>query len=137
VTPPRERPTALLIDLDGVLRHDSAVVPQVLAFVREMRRSGVPVALATNATDDPDRELAALGLAEEFDAVASPARLGVHKPAREYFDAACAALDTPPERCLFVDDEDRNVRGARAAGLRAYRYTGPDDFRYLRAALGR
>jgi putative hydrolase of the HAD superfamily len=38
---------------------------------------------------------------------------------------------------LFVDDEDRNVRGAREAGLAAFRWTGPMDLPYVRAALGR
>jgi putative hydrolase of the HAD superfamily len=37
---------------------------------------------------------------------------------------------------LFVDDSDRCVRGARVAGLSAYRWNGPDDLPYLRSALG-
>ena len=61
--------------------------------------------------------------------------IGVHKPAQEYFQAACVALDTPPARVLFVDDEDWAVRGARAAGLSAHRWGGHADLRYLRAAL--
>jgi putative hydrolase of the HAD superfamily len=34
-----------------------------------------------------------------------------------------------------VDDDDRVVRGARAAGLSAYRWTGPQHLTYLRKAL--
>jgi putative hydrolase of the HAD superfamily len=112
-----------------------AVVPEVLAFVRSVRHGGIPVALATNATDDLDLDLAAFGLAGEFDAVANSSVLGAHKPTREYFEAACALVDTPPERCLLVDDDDRNVRGARAAGLSALRFTGVADLDYVRAAL--
>ena len=62
--------------------------------------------------------------------------LGTHKPTPEYFAAACAAVGTPPGRCLFVDDSDRNVRAARVAGLSAYRWNGVKDLPYLRAALG-
>lgn len=29
------------------------------------------------------------------------------------------ALGLPPPACVFVDDQDRNVHGAEAAGLRA------------------
>jgi putative hydrolase of the HAD superfamily len=111
------------------------VVPEVLAFVREVRAVGTPVGLATNATDDLPADLAALGVADEFDAVVSSADVGVQKPAREFFHAACRAVGAPPERCLFLDDDDRNVRGARAAGLSAFRYTSPADFAYVRAAL--
>jgi putative hydrolase of the HAD superfamily len=148
---PRPRPDALLIDLDGVLRrydpvearsllvegdtYRGAVVPEVLAFVRSVRHGGVRVVLATNATDDLDLDLAALGLAGEFDAVANSSALGVYKPTREYFEAACALADTPPERCLLLDDDDRNVRGARAAGLSALRFSGLVDLEYARAAL--
>ncbi|TDC32966.1 HAD family hydrolase [Micromonospora sp. 15K316] len=108
---------------------------EVLELVREARAGGIRVGLATNATDRLEEDLAALELTGEFDAVISSYRLGVNKPAKEYFQAACQAVATPPDRVLFVDDEDWSVRGARAAGLSAHRWTGPGDLRYLRAAL--
>jgi putative hydrolase of the HAD superfamily len=106
-----------------------------LGLVREVRRAGLPVALATNAMDDIASHLDRLGLAGEFDAVVASVFVGTHKPTREYFAAACEAVRTPPNRCLLVDDTDRNVLGARAAGLLAYRWTGPGDVHYLRAAF--
>nr|MDT0661517.1 HAD-IA family hydrolase [Micromonospora sp. DSM 115978] len=108
---------------------------EVLALVRELRAAGVPVGLATNATDLLDADLDALKLTGELDVVISSAALGVAKPAPEYFARACAAVATPPGRVLFVDDDDRAVSGARAAGLLAYRWTGRAALRYLRAAL--
>lgn len=107
----------------------------VLAFVREVRAAGIPVGLAGNASDLLDADLAALGLADELDVVVNSSAVGVHKPAKEYFQAACLALRTPPDRVLFVDDEDRAISGARAAGLPAYRWSGPEGLRYVRAAL--
>ncbi|MBF9133796.1 HAD-IA family hydrolase [Plantactinospora sp. S1510] len=112
-----------------------SVDPDVLAFVRDARAAGVRVGLATNATDLLDADLALLGLTEEVDVVVNSSTLGVHKPAKEYFQQACLAVGAPPAQVLFVDDEDRSIRGARVAGLSAYRWTGPDDLRYLRAAL--
>ncbi|MEV4416490.1 HAD-IA family hydrolase [Catellatospora sp. NPDC049609] len=108
----------------------------VLAFVREVRAAGRKVGLATNATDDLHDDLALFDLKDDFDAVLSSADLGVHKPTKQFFAQACQALATPPSLCLFVDDTDRNIRGARVAGLLAARWSGPDDLRYLRAALG-
>jgi putative hydrolase of the HAD superfamily len=109
---------------------------EVLAFVREVRAAGRPVGLATNATDLLRGDLAALGLADEFDAVVSSWEIKVHKPAPEFFARACAALGEEPPWVLFVDDDDRVIRGARAAKLLAYRWTGRRQFEYLRAALG-
>jgi putative hydrolase of the HAD superfamily len=111
------------------------VDPEVLAFVREVRAAGRPVGLATNATDLLRGDLEKLGLTGEVDAVLSSYELQVHKPAPEFFERACAALDIEPPWVLFVDDDDRAVRGARAARLPALRWTGPQDIPYLRKAL--
>jgi putative hydrolase of the HAD superfamily len=108
---------------------------EVLRFVRDVRAAGHPVCVATNATLEFAEVLESFGLTGEFDAVANSAVLGVHKPTKEYFAAACGLIDTPPPRCLLIDDIDRMVRGARAAGLTAYRYTPGDDLSYPRRAL--
>ncbi|GGL86758.1 HAD family hydrolase [Micromonospora yangpuensis] len=116
-------------------RYRGEVDPEVLAFLREVRATGIRVGLGTNATDVLDADLTALGLADEFDVVVNSSVVGFNKPAKEYFQAACAALATAPARVLFVDDEDWAIRGARVAGLSAYRWSGPAGLRYLRAAL--
>ena len=112
-----------------------AIVPEVHAFVRSARQAGVRVVLATNATDALDLDLDMFGVARDFDAVANSSVIGAYKPQKEFFLAACALVDTPPDRCLLVDDTDRNVRGARAAGLSALRFSGPADLLYARSAL--
>jgi putative hydrolase of the HAD superfamily len=115
--------------------HRGYVDEEVLAFVREVRAAGRPVGLATNATDRLRPDLDRLGLTGEFDVVASSWELKIHKPAPEYFTRACAAIGVEPRAVLFIDDDDRAVRGARAAALPAYRWTGPHDLPYLRKAL--
>ncbi|HEY7273343.1 MAG TPA: HAD-IA family hydrolase [Actinoplanes sp.] len=117
-------------------RHRGTVDSDVLAFVREARAAGRPVALATNATDRLRDDLGSLGLADEVDVVVSSWEIGVHKPAPEFFVRARAALDLESHWILFVDDDDRAVRGARAAGMPAFRWTGSQDIPYLRGALG-
>ena len=52
-----------------------------------------------------------------FDAVVEASRLGVHKPDPEAFRAAAAFIGERPDRCLFVDDLQANLRGARAARM--------------------
>ncbi|MFI6131837.1 MULTISPECIES: HAD family hydrolase [unclassified Micromonospora] len=135
LTPSVGDPARARAAVEAWQRYRGEVDPDVLAFVREVRAAGIRVGLGTNATDLLDADLAALELTDELDVVVNSSVVGVHKPAKEYFQAACAALDTPPGRVLFVDDQDRAVAGARVAGLSAHRWSGPADLRYLRAAL--
>jgi len=115
-----ERPEALIVD--------HAVAADLLGLVDDVRAAGLPVALAAGNGTDP----ASSDLAARFDAVVDAAA----KPTPAFFAAACTAVAAAPARTLFVDDVDRNVRGARAAGLKALRYGGENDLRYLRAAMG-
>jgi putative hydrolase of the HAD superfamily len=108
------------------------VDPEALAFVREVRAGGRPVGLATNATDRLAGDLETLGLTDEFDTIINSSELSVHKPAPEFFQQACVAIRTLPKHVLFVDDDNRAVLAARAAGLSAYRWTGPQHLPYLR-----
>ena len=54
-------------------------------------------------------------------------RMKMLKPAREIFDAAAAEIGLPPEEILFIDDSQRNVDGARAAGWQAALYRQGTD----------
>jgi putative hydrolase of the HAD superfamily len=129
---PPDRAAAAVADWQ---RHRGVVDQEVLAYVRDVRAAGRPVGLATNATDRLRGDLASLGLTGEVDIVVSSSEIGVHKPAPEFFVRACAALDLEPHWVLFVDDDDRAVRGARAANMPSFRWTGSQDLPYLRAAL--
>ncbi len=100
-----------------------------------MRAAGRKVGLATNATDRLRGDLDALGLTDEVDFVLSSWEMKVHKPAPEFFQQACLAIRELPKHVLFVDDDDRVIRGARSAGLTGYRWTGTDHVPYLRKVL--
>lgn len=66
-------------------------------------------------------------------------RLGLVKPDGELFEAVVAALDLAPDEILFLDDNDLNVAGARAAGLEADHTRGVAEARlalHRRGLLG-
>jgi glucose-1-phosphatase len=48
--------------------------------------------------------------------------LGLHKPDVEVYLAASRQLGIAPDRCLFLDDVEENVLGARAAGMASMRF---------------
>ena len=57
------------------------------------------------------------------------------KPDREVFLQAARAAGQPPEHCLFVDDVQAYIDGARAAGLQAVQYVGETTDEFLRSLL--
>lgn len=58
--------------------------------------------------------------------------VGMLKPQPEIFALLCARAGVAAADCLFIDDSARNVAGARAAGMAAHHFTGPET---LGAAL--
>ncbi|MFF9338672.1 MULTISPECIES: HAD family hydrolase [unclassified Streptomyces] len=86
----------------------------------------VPYCLASNGSHASIRKnLGRAGLLDRFEGRMFSARdVGRGKPAPDLFLHAAAAMGVPPERCAVVEDSRYGVRAARAAGMRAFGYTG-------------
>ncbi len=52
--------------------------------------------------------------------------LGFHKPDPNIYHATCKGLSKPPEECLFIDDMEENVIGAKDIGMHGMQLT-PDN----------
>lgn len=48
------------------------------------------------------------------------------KPGPAIYQLLLARADLDPARCLFIDDSPANVDGARAVGMQAHHFTGPE-----------
>ena len=49
-------------------------------------------------------------------------QIGIVKPNPEIYLTAADNVNTPPEKCLYIDDLDMNIEGARAVGMTAMRF---------------
>jgi len=76
-----------------------------------------------------ERYEAQFGLMTLFDEQYLSHEMGRVKPDREAFEYAVAGLGCEASRVLFLDDNQINVDGARAAGLTAERVVGPAQAR--------
>jgi glucose-1-phosphatase len=102
--------------------------PDVCALIpRLARRHRLVLASNTNELHavrfreqfaDVLRHFAALGMSHEA---------GARKPHRRFFEHCQRLANCPPQECLFVDDLQANVDGARAFGWFAVRYTSFPD----------
>jgi putative hydrolase of the HAD superfamily len=62
--------------------------------------------------------------------------IGLVKPDREIFEHVVEDLGCAPEAILFLDDNQLNIDGARAAGLNAHRTVGVEAARSVLAEHG-
>lgn len=56
------------------------------------------------------------------------------KPHKEIFEAFCKEFEVKPDECVFIDDKQKNVDGAKAAGMQAILFK---DAKQLKADLGK
>jgi putative hydrolase of the HAD superfamily len=104
------------------LNHD------VSEALHALHRAGWRVAILTNGLPSVQfRKIAALGLASLVDEIVyAEEHVAGGKPAVAAFTAALRALELTAEQCICVgDDLLRDVRGARALGIRTIRVARP------------
>ncbi|HEY1176202.1 MAG TPA: HAD-IA family hydrolase [Phytomonospora sp.] len=106
---------------------------EVLALLTGARKH-VPVVLVSNATSRLEDDLAALGIA--VDAVVNTCRIGWAKPDPRVYEHAAKVAGVPPERCLFVDDTEKNAVAATEAGMTGLYYREVGDLRAVLAEAG-
>ena len=96
-------------------------LPGVPWFIRECKKNGLKVALASSADDVKVYPiLRHIGIdPAEFDTIITGSMVARKKPAPDVFLAAVAGLQVPAATCLVVEDAVAGVEAALAAGCRA------------------
>lgn len=114
---------------DAVFEHFArpeawTVTSDAPATLVELRTRQLSTGMVSNFDHRLPALLEGLGLAPLLDVVIRPADAGAAKPDVRIFHAALEQLNVAPNDALYVgDDEDDDVRGATAAGLRAVNVT--------------
>jgi phosphoglycolate phosphatase len=96
----------------------SKLYPGAGEAVEALRRDGAVIGICTNKPHDIAIDLlAALGMAESFDAIQGSEPGLPKKPHPESLLRGLAGLRAAPERTIMVGDSDADVEAARGAGL--------------------
>ena len=56
-------------------------------------------------------------------------KIGFLKPDKETYRLAADSTGVAPEKCLFIDDREVNVQGAKKVGMKALLFEGPEKLR--------
>ena len=95
---------------------------ELVAYIRQ--RYGVKVYLLSNISLYFAAHADELPATHLFDRCFYSSPLGVMKPNREIFDLVCRECDILACETLFIDDNEKNIKGARDAGWHGYVFDG-------------
>jgi putative hydrolase of the HAD superfamily len=102
--------------------------PDMIALSRQLRQSGLRTAVLSNMQPDMltfVRETH--GWLNEFEVCIVSCEVAEAKPEPAIFTLTAERLQLTPEDCLFVDDREANVEGARKAGMAAIHFKSADS----------
>lgn len=87
------------------------------AYAELLREKGIPAALVTSATRaNTGTVIDSRGLGDLFRAVVTAEDVERAKPDPEPYRTGARRLRLPPEKCLVIEDAERGIESARAAG---------------------
>jgi len=104
---------------------DAELAP-VAGVVEALDRIATPTCVASGASHETLRHTLGLtGLYDRFQGrIFSASEVAEGKPAPDLFLHAAARMGAEPAACAVVEDSRYGVEAARAAGMRAFGYTG-------------
>jgi putative hydrolase of the HAD superfamily len=98
---------------------DAVTRPEAVRAVAAAKASGCKLAILSNELDlFYGKEFRArLPLMSSFDVVVDATYTGILKPDPRAYELCLSELGLPAARCVFVDDQMRNIVGAQRVGL--------------------
>ena len=126
----RMRETGALVGEKWVVFHEfinrvrgaepaSAIRPEALDAIRRAKAGGCRLAILSNELDlfYGKHFRAELPFLEDFDLIVDATYTGILKPDIRAFGLVTEGLRMPADRCLFMDDQKHNLKGAEEIGM--------------------
>lgn len=114
-----------------------AVDPGMRALLEQLRAAArVKLGMLSNGPRGYTARLREAGVTAFFDDAFVTGDVGLQKPDVEVFHFAARRLGVSPGACLMIDDQARNIEGAKAAGLHTHFFEA-DGLAALRERLSK
>ncbi len=111
------------------------VDPDMQTLLEQLRAAGrVKLGMLSNGPRGYTARLRDQGVTAFFDDAFVTGDVGLQKPDVDVFHFAARRLGVEPGACLMIDDQARNIEGAKAAGLHTHFFEA-DGLAALRARL--
>ena len=111
--------------------------PEVCALLPELKRTQ-KLLLGSNTSELHARQFRRqfADVLKHFDAQVLSHEIGVRKPNRGFFEECLRQAGCAPGECVFIDDLESNVAGARACGWHGIVYASLEELQAELAKLG-
>lgn len=98
--------------------------PAAVQTIRRAKAAGRRVGVLSNELElfYGRDTMGRLAILKEIDAIVDGTHTHILKPDARAYALGCEALDLAPEEIVFVDDQPRNIEGARRAGFDALQF---------------
>ena len=103
-------------------------------YIRLQLKPKYKIGLLSNAGDNWLEELFGKEDLKLFDDTVLSFEHGVIKPSKGIFFLSAKRLEANPENCVFIDDRQKHIDGAKDSGMKGVRYK---DFEQMKAELER
>ena len=108
----------------------AGAIDETVAILRALEASETPLYCLTNfSTEKLPLCMRRFDFFEAFDGIVVSGEIGMVKPDRAIYDHLVGTYGLTPSQCLFIDDNQDNVAGARSAGWQALQYVSPGQLR--------
>ena len=102
-------------------RQQAEPLPGAVALVTELRRAGMPLAVASSSILPwVEACLERIGLLGHFDRIISGSDVSEGKPSPEIYLLAADRIGAAPQDCLAFEDAPAGIESAKAAGMECW-----------------
>lgn len=105
--------------------------PGMIEFLRALRAQGSrdnsTYMLSNESRELMEYRIPTFGLSGLFDAYLVSAYIALRKPEPAFFQCALDISQRQPDECVFIDDREENLEGARQLGIQGIRMTSPEQ----------
>lgn len=101
----------------------------LLVYIQNHLKPGYKIGFLSNVADDLMDVLFTREQQALFDDVILSFQVGMTKPQTEIYKLSANRLGVEPKECVFVDDVQKYIDGAKVAGMQGILYTDFDNFK--------
>jgi putative hydrolase of the HAD superfamily len=105
--------------------------PAMIEFLGALRAQGSrdnsTYMLSNESRELMEYRIPTFGLSGLFDAYLVSAYIALRKPEPAFFQCALDVSQRQPDECVFIDDREENLEGARKLGIQGIRMTSPEQ----------